>query len=484
MRELLYQFWQINYVPLYSIYGQAWFILGLIALIHSRRHSRVPLARSVWLLGLFGITHAFREWGFIFIPIQSQYLPATVVSVMEWTQLALLAISFFFMLAFAMNLIVSVGLGPSSLWVVPVLALIGWGSVVVLMYGVWEWGSAPTFRMADILARYGMALPAGLLAAWALWQQEDSFPYFLSQKNRGWLRNLSLAFLGFAVVDGFIVPKANFFPANMVNYTSLMQTTLIPIPAYRSILALWVAVATWATVRLFEEETRQHIRSLEQERLLLEDRERISRELHDHTVQALYAVGLEIEQVTHLIYRSPAMAQSRLQHVMEHINNIIAETRSFIYDLRKPERVSLPHLVYQALDDVHVHQVLDVDVFLDEKLEQWACPPHLSSHISAILEEALSNIVKHAQAHHVVIEGSNEDDTAILIIRDDGRGFDPEVVKHGMGLQHMQERARLVGGLVTVRSKPGEGTTVRVLVPQCEDGDHEPEARSVTGTPG
>lgn len=466
MREWLREFWQVNYFPLYATYGQAWFVLAMMALLNSRRRSQLPLARSIWLLGLYGIVHALREWGFVFIPVQATYLPQQIVSLMEWAHMVLLPVSFIFLLAFTVHLAIHLDLSPRQLWVIPGLVMAGWVGMVIVMYGVWQWPTASIFRYADIVARYLIAFPAGVSLAWLLWYHASILPSWASEQNVRWMRALSATFLAFALVDGLIVPRAEFFPARVLNYTLLLEATGFPIPVYRIVVALSMALSTWATVRLFEQDVQQRIFALEQERVLLEDRERISRELHDHTIQALYALGLEVERAAGLVFRSPVEARGVLSHVMNRLNDVISETRAFIYNLKANESLLFPLLVEQAINTVGAREFLDVQVEMDESLQGWQCSPECAQHIMAILEEALSNIIKHASARTVRITATDEEDSVILCICDDGQGFNMQQVRHGMGLHHMKERANMLGGVLTIQSAPGEGAKVRLIVPR------------------
>ncbi len=487
MREALRQFWEVNYIPLYAAYGQAWFVLAMVALLNNRRRSQLPLARSIWLLGLYGITHALREWGFVFIPIQATYLPRDIVNLMEWVHMVLLPVSFLFLLAFTVHLGVLLEIGPRQLWVFPGLLMAGWTGLILLMYGGWQWSTGQIFRYADIVARYTMALPAGVFLATFLWYQASVLPNWASRRNVRWLRCLSTAFLAFALFDGLITPRANFFPANWLNYSLLLEETGFPIPVFRIVVALTLALSTWATVRLFGEDVQQRIRALEQERVLLEDRERISRELHDHTIQALYALGLEVERATALISRDPVQAQGLLARAMARLNDVISQTRTFVYNLRANEPTTFPQLVERALSAVHARDLLEVRVFVDESLESAFCAADRAQHIVAILEEALSNTIKHAHAHSVEVTVSDEGDSIIVRVCDDGRGFDVEQIRRGMGLRHMEERARLLGGVLNVQSQVGQGTKVRLIVPRVgEVGEvaYVPRGEeTVAGTP-
>ena len=95
----------VNWVILYFVYGQVFFIMGLVTGLQWRRRSQLELARTLpWLAG-FGITHAFNEWGYIFVPLQAVDLPSNLAMIVYLAHLLLLAVSFFFLFQFGMELI-------------------------------------------------------------------------------------------------------------------------------------------------------------------------------------------------------------------------------------------------------------------------------------------------------------------------------------------------------------------------------------------
>ena len=91
---------EVNWIILYFVYGQVFFIMGLVTGLQWQRQSRLELARPLPWLAAFGIAHGLTEWGYIFVPLQSLYLPDQVVRPMIIAHLLLLAVSFFFLLQF------------------------------------------------------------------------------------------------------------------------------------------------------------------------------------------------------------------------------------------------------------------------------------------------------------------------------------------------------------------------------------------------
>ena len=123
---------ELNWVILYSVYGQVFFIMGLVTGLQWRRRSRMELARPLPWLAAFGIAHGLNEWGHIFVPLQSLYLADSVVRLMVIAHLLLLAVSFFFLFQFGMELMLP--RWPRQRWLraVPGVVLFLWGIAVLL----------------------------------------------------------------------------------------------------------------------------------------------------------------------------------------------------------------------------------------------------------------------------------------------------------------------------------------------------------------
>lgn len=203
----------------------------------------------------------------------------------------------------------------------------------------------------------------------------------------------------------------------------------------------------------------------------LQERQRLARELHDSVSQALYGIGLGTRTGLRLLEdsglpeeRVAALLQP-LEYTMMLAETALAEMRALIFELR-PESLQteglLPALA-RRVEALRARQELDVQVSFDAE-------PDLSLEAKEALyrvaQEALHNVVKHARARRVTMSLSGDDgDTFTLEIGDDGLGFDPSGQFPGhLGLQSMRERVERVGGAFSLRSAPGAGTSVRVVV--------------------
>jgi signal transduction histidine kinase len=220
------------------------------------------------------------------------------------------------------------------------------------------------------------------------------------------------------------------------------------------------AVATAESVDA--DRRRQRLAATEQERA------RWARELHDETLQNLASVRLGL--AAQLKGRKTEAAVEAIDEAVGQLAIEIDKLRALITELRPA-----------ALDDLGTEQAirdladrarrrgLDVDLTIDLAYEQGRDPgrhaSELETTIYRIVQEALTNAVKHGGARRAAIEIDEDHATVRLLIRDDGDGFDPNAKTDGFGLVGMQERAELLGGSFAVESALGKGTTVRAELP-------------------
>ena len=198
---------------------------------------------------------------------------------------------------------------------------------------------------------------------------------------------------------------------------------------------------------------------------LLDERERIAKELHDGVIQGLYAVGMTL-QATHARAEDADAVRTRLDGAIESIDAAIRDLRNYIFGLRpgiladRQLDSALRELGREFEERSGVVTVVDVDPAM---AAQFASA---SSQLIQIAREGLSNVGRHAQASTCRLSLTRRGDQAVLEIDDDGRGFDPEKVRDaGQGLRNMRERASAMGGEVSVESSPAQGTTVEVRLP-------------------
>jgi len=199
---------------------------------------------------------------------------------------------------------------------------------------------------------------------------------------------------------------------------------------------------------------------------VLEERQRIRMDLHDGVMQSLYGVGLLLEDVAERVDMDPAHAKEQLWHSIDRLNAAIADLRGYVLGLRQvqasdqPLTESLPLLADQARSNA----LIDVDVQISPDAARALDRPRREA-AYYIAADALGNIARHARARHASVQLFDENGSVILLIADDGVGFDFEESTTGHGLHNMRERAFAVGGTLRVESQPGRGARVRFELP-------------------
>jgi signal transduction histidine kinase len=203
---------------------------------------------------------------------------------------------------------------------------------------------------------------------------------------------------------------------------------------------------------------------------VLQERERIAQDLHDGSIQSLYAVSLALEDTEELMATDPATAAERIDHAIETIHGTIQEIRDFILGLDPDARTAVDLLAgLTALTDeferstpIEVELASDPEVSLD---------PDEAIQLIQLTREAMSNVVRHAEASKVSVNVEDRRDVLRLSIIDDGRGFDTrEGQRPGHhGLTNMHARAESLGGSLTITSG-SDGTRVVFEMPRGDRG--------------
>ena len=205
------------------------------------------------------------------------------------------------------------------------------------------------------------------------------------------------------------------------------------------------------------------------------ERARWARELHDETLQGLGA--LRVRLAASLRQGQPEKVDAAVREAVAQIEDEIANLRSLITELRPAalDELGLGAAI-QSLAESHA-AVTELDVHLDLALahEDGVTPKRLERELESavyrVIQEALTNVAKHADADRVWIEVAEDSDSLLVVVRDDGRGFDMNDRGRGFGLVGIRERIALQGGSLAIVSSPGAGTEVRGRIPLYPDRD-------------
>lgn len=206
---------------------------------------------------------------------------------------------------------------------------------------------------------------------------------------------------------------------------------------------------------------------------VVDERERIGRDLHDGIIQSLYAISLSLEDVPELMASDGAEAATRVDSAIDTLNAAIGDLRQFVVGLRpeQVDRTDFIGLLAVLTDQVRHSDLQDVEVDLPD--EHIDVPAHARGELLHIAREALSNATRHSRAARVDVSLRREGDLLRLEVADDGIGFDADrpAPRGHHGLVNMRDRAEALGGSLEIRSGDG-GTTiiVRVPIPNQDDG--------------
>jgi signal transduction histidine kinase len=225
--------------------------------------------------------------------------------------------------------------------------------------------------------------------------------------------------------------------------------------------SLALAIARQAAVAI--ENARLHGRA--RHAAMLEERQRLARELHDSVTQGLYGVALYTAAARHALSDGDLESvRGNLRDIAETTQEAVGEMRQLLVELRPQilDEHGLATALWSRLEAVHTHAGIAVefdcadDVRLASEAEQ---------ELYRVAQEALNNVLKHSRATRVRVAVTQADGRVAMEIADDGVGFEPEIHMGGFGVSGMRERVVRLGGSLRVDSTPGEGTFVRIEVP-------------------
>ncbi len=238
---------------------------------------------------------------------------------------------------------------------------------------------------------------------------------------------------------------------------------------------------------------------------VLEERQRLARDLHDSVTQLIFSLMLIAQSIAPAYRRDPTEGERRINRVLELSRTALAEMRALLFELRPPdpqpaaptksaegedERI-VPGLLRVQRDGLaaalqrHVADLARDGLKIEMDARQYAStggrfPLSHEEALYRIAQEALNNVVKHARAQHVWIKLRAVNSALRLTVQDDGAGFDTNGagarrsasagISGGFGLKTMHERAEVLGGQFVVTSRLNAGTTIEVTLPLWEDG--------------
>lgn len=485
-------FFSNNLITVFFFYGLAFYSMGLAVLLEISHSTELDFADALKPLAFFGIIHGSHEWFEMGLIIHTSLTGKIEADWVYYLRLALLGASFMMLIAFGGRLILGPGqkrLYYSMLAVVMIL----WAAGLVLILDT----PVPTRSQlisADVYTRYALAIPGAALTAWGLVLQGMEFTRS-GMKRFG--IDLFIAAAAFALYGGIgqlFVSPSSIFPSTYLNSEAFLRWLGFPIQGFRALMAIVSAIFITHSLRAFDTENRQRMQQLsdaqiaEQKRVqamraeLLHrtvdaqemERQRIARELHDETGQTLTALGLGLSGLAQTIPANPQRAVEQAHQLQKVASDGLTDLQRMVSGLHPPQLDELgliPALRWYARE-IQKFDPLEIEitgVFRDEAVE-----PETRLAIFRIVQEAITNVLRHAQATQILIQFEESNGSGKIFVKDNGKGFDVDAVLVGyefncLGVLGMIERANLIGGKCQLHSSAGQGTTIEVYFLYAKD---------------
>lgn len=474
---------------IYFIYGLAFFGMGLAMAMESWRATSLAEARVLLPLAGFGIIHGTHEWLESYL-LQAGSLGTPMPEWLPWLKLGFLVASFISLAWFAFQSLRSVPRPLPTGLRHGIIALAVFIVFILASYNITSINDQIEFQdLLDVMARYLLAFPASTLAALGL-LYTARYTYQPNREISKWLTGTAIGFGLYATTHMVVHPMAA-FPSSLVNTESFLDVMGFPIQLVRTVAAIIITVCLLRATQLTEEARSNELFLAQQARLAAleeqqalrrellqhtvhaqeDERARIARELHDETAQTLSAFTLELAALKDEKYRKPETKQivERLQALSHDMSQGLYR---LVHDLRPAQLDDLglvPALRFLIDQDLRPR---GVDIAFEVTGSARRLDPLMETVLFRVGQEALSNLVRHAQTREGGMQVIYAQNDVTLRVSDRGCGFDPTESfrpPHGWGLAGMKERVEAVGGVLNVHSAPGEGTLIEARVPINEE---------------
>jgi signal transduction histidine kinase len=494
----------LTYIIIYFLYGLAFFSMGLLVALEGGRSSDERLRKALRPLLGFGLVHGVHE----FLKMFDEILVAIGHLSHPWLvgiELAMLAFSFLSLAAFGAFLLSKTETAQRVSLIVPLVLETIWVFGLAVFRD--QYTSTQMLAVAEAWTRYIIAIPASILAAIGLVAQQRAF------RRAGLVRFgqdslwAAVAFGWYGLVGQLVTSPSPLFPSNIINTQLFISLFGFPVQILRAVTASAAALFVIRFLRAFQVETDGKIEELKEARLRESEqrenlrgelfrrvvsaqeaeRQRIARDLHDETGQSLTAIGLGLRGLSNTLTKDPSRAADTLHHLESLTADSLSELQRLISDLRPShlDDLGLPAAMrwYAGKVSERTGLKIRVDIFGEEK----PITEPIKIATFRIMQEALNNTIKHAGATSVFVQLSFESDHIHISMRDDGNGFDPDLVemrqtsRPSLGLAGMRERASLLGGTVSLQSGPGQGTLIEARIPCSHESEAQDENPSIAG---
>ncbi|MFH1189895.1 MAG: ATP-binding protein [Candidatus Omnitrophota bacterium] len=464
---------------IFLIYGLAFIFMGVCIFVYPRKQSIFALSDILWLLGLFGIVHGLNEWADMFSFTKSFHSHA--YDHLRW---ALLYISYILIFEFGRRLILLSYKKPFGKW-----ATIGLGLAVVIL-------ALTSKSESSIWPRYLLGFPGALISAIGLTAYYNHNTAILGPLRMRRYFFTAAASIGiYGILGGIIVPRADFFPASVINQTGFLDLFGVPVQAFRTICSIVIAWSVWNILSIFDWEAHKRLEESYDKLKKLED-------VKDSLTQMIVH---DLRNPLNIVLQGTQFLQNSLQDglsgqqisVFSAVSGKLTEMKSMISDLLdicrmeegkfilKYDPIDLAILAHEAVNDMNI-------ISEGRKISLAVSPdmPKLSAD-TAILKRVIINLIGNAikftppgSGIEVAIDNAGEGKYVIISVKDEGDGIPEEYrdkifdkftqVRNnkvsmsggkGLGLAFCKMAVEAHGGKIWVESEIGKGSRFYFTVP-------------------
>ncbi len=460
------------FILLFFVYGISFFIMGILALQQKvQKDSSFTLLKSINRLGFFGIAHAAAEW-LIMFAIADMFPKIKLILLMS--AVLINALSFTILLDFGIKVFDYKGKRIRWIKWIPWISFSVW-MIFYLSTIIYKGEiSVRTNVDYDTLCRYFIGLPAAFLTAAALYYNGNTLISMKLKKAAVKFKVLAALFMSYGIFAGLLVNKREFFPANLINKQAFFELFGFPVEFGRMLSAILITILFIGIIDIFSLENNIVMQNLMRERVVGQERKRLGRELHDGIIQDLFASGLQLESL--IEENDLDVLHKELKIIKNNLNNGILKVREFI-EMVSTRQIGMDQLRMQLDEAINnFSKISKASISLDYEIPgitlRYVSSDKLTQ-IFYIIQEAISNSVKHSSASEIKVKIGFDLRSIIVEIKDNGKGFDIGTSrgKGKFGLNSMQERAASINGMLNVNSE-NRGTKITLIVP-WEEGINE-----------
>lgn len=427
--------------------------------------SKLPFAKTLWLLAGFALTHAISEWGYLFVPLQSAAHVFTPIFLMT-VHLSFLALSFTFLLTFGL---VQHSSRKGIYFLLPVLIVLIWYINFIVVFDKEE--LSRWYIKSEIWSRYLLGFPGALLSGLGLWRLRPELSVW-GPKIDKYLKDASVTILIYGVLSGLVVPSGDFFPNTIINNKTFFDLFHVPVQLVRAVLSILLSWYVFRLLSVFRLESRTNLERIDRLESIISERQRIANDIHDGAIQSIYGAGMLLDRASELIDSDHNRSKKVIDQVIFRLNETIDSLRLYILDLKSGDiNQQEVHQRFKQAIKQYSEVFPNITIYDRINLPIWfILIPGAVDHTYFILQEAIANAAQHANCSKINVTMIGNEETFVIEIGDNGLGFSQEIIRddsvsglHGHGIRSMEQRARQLSTKLQFKSDQA-GTTLIIQI--------------------